>query len=104
VSFQRAIGVDPRVGVLAANELEVLADESLELADRYARAAPFMEDEEGRQIALTLSNWRRTRGQYFRELSAEAERTEAEHLELEEPRLTFTLSLLSEADCTSGEA
>ena len=61
MSFSRAIGVDPRVGALAANELEVLADKSLELADRYARAAPFMEDEEGRQIALALSNWRDSR-------------------------------------------
>lgn len=80
MSFKRSIGLDARVEVLAANELEVLADKSLELADRYARAAPFVEDEEGRQIALALSNWRRTRGQYFRELSAEAERMKAEHL------------------------
>jgi hypothetical protein len=81
VRFQRSIGVDPRAEVLAANELELLADQSFELADRYARAAPLMEDEEGRQIARALSNWRRTRGQYFRELSAEAERKEAEELD-----------------------
>jgi hypothetical protein len=78
---RRSIGVDPRVEVLGANELELLADQSLELADRYARAAPFMEDEEGRQIARALSNWRRRRGHYFRELSAEAERKEAEQLD-----------------------
>jgi hypothetical protein len=78
VSVKRGVPVDPRVGGLAANELEMLADKSLELADRYARAAPFMEDEEGRQIALALSNWRRSLGLYFRELSADAERKEAE--------------------------
>jgi hypothetical protein len=68
--------VSPRVELLAANELQLLADNSLELADRYERDAEFMEDEEGRQIALTLSSWRRHRGRYFRELSAAAERTE----------------------------
>ena len=89
------VGCDPRVEVLAANELEVLADTSLELADRYARAAPFMDDENGRRIALALSRWRRSRAQYFRELSAEAERTEAEHLDLARASLDGHLSLLS---------
>jgi hypothetical protein len=68
--------VSPRVELLAANELQLLADNSLDLADRYERDAEFMDDEEGRQIALTLSNWRRHRGRYFRELSAAAERVE----------------------------
>ena len=68
--------VSPRVELLAANELQLLADNSFELADRYERGAEFMEDEEGRQIALTLSNWRRHRGRYFLELSAAAERAE----------------------------
>jgi hypothetical protein len=36
-----------------------------------------MDDEDGRQIALALSNRRRSRGRYFHELSAEAERREA---------------------------
>jgi len=79
VSVTRSSGVDTRVEVLAANELQLLADKSLELADRYERAAAFMEDEEGRQIALALARWRRCRGRYFRELSAEAERIEAAH-------------------------
>ncbi len=78
MSFKRPIDVDARIEVLAANELEFLADRSLELAIRYERDAVFMEDDEGRQIALALSRWRRRRGQYFRELSAEAERTEAQ--------------------------
>jgi len=73
--------VDAAVVPLAADELEVLADLSLERADRYAQAAPFMDDEAGRQLALALSDWRRCRGLYFRELSAEAERMEADHLE-----------------------
>ena len=81
MSFKRPIDVDAQIEVLAANELEFLADRSLELATRYERDAVFMEDEEGRQIALTLSRWRRRRGQYFRELSAEAERTEAKYAE-----------------------
>jgi hypothetical protein len=68
--------VSPRVELLAANELQLLADNSLALADRYERNAEFMEDEEGRQIALTLASWRRHRGRFFRELSAAAERTE----------------------------
>jgi hypothetical protein len=55
----------------------LLADSSLELADRYERDAEFMSDEEGRRIALVLAKWRRGRGRYFRELSAEAERIEA---------------------------
>lgn len=73
--------------VLAATELELLADASLELADRYERGAAFMEDEQGRRLALALSRWRRHRGRYFRELSAEAERIEAPHLELARARL-----------------
>jgi hypothetical protein len=68
---------DALVEVLAANELELIADASLELADRYERGAGFMEDEQGRRIAMALSRWRRSRGRYFRELSAEAERIEA---------------------------
>ena len=66
MSPNRSIAVDPRVEVLTANELEVLADTSLELADLYARAVPFMEDQAGRQAAVALSNWRRSRGLYFR--------------------------------------
>jgi hypothetical protein len=73
--------IDALAEVLAANELELLADASLELADRYERGAAFMEDEQGRRIALALSRWRRSRGRYFRELSAEAERIEAPHAE-----------------------
>ena len=78
MSFKRSIAVDTRVELLAANELEVLAEMSLELADRYARAAGYVEDHEGRQVALALSSWRRSRSFYFRELSAEVEQTEAE--------------------------
>jgi hypothetical protein len=86
--------------VLVANELELLAEMSLELADRYARAAPFMEDDDGRQVALVLSTWRRSRGLYFRELSADAERTEAElQPDLARTSLDLHLSLLGEADC-----
>lgn len=81
VSFTRSSGVDARAEVLAASELQLLADTSLELADRYERDAEFMEDEEGRQIALALSRWRRCRGRYFLELSAEAERVEATHVD-----------------------
>lgn len=81
VSFTRSIGVDARAEVLAANELQLLADTSLELADRYERDAEFMEDEEGRQIALALSRWRRRRGRYFLKLSAEAKRIESTHVE-----------------------
>ncbi len=79
MSLKRSIDIDARIEALAANELEWLADRSLELAVRYERDAAFMEDQEGRQIAVALSTWRRRRGQYFRELSAEAERTEAKH-------------------------
>jgi hypothetical protein len=77
VSFTRSPDADPRADVLAANELEVLADASLELAGRYEQHARSIEDDEGRQIALALSNWRRRRGLYFRERSAEVERIEA---------------------------
>jgi hypothetical protein len=66
-----------RFEILEANELELLADRSLELAERYERDAEFMEDREGRQIALALANWRRQRSRLFRELSARAERAEA---------------------------
>jgi hypothetical protein len=66
-----------RAEILEANELELLADRSLELAERYERDAAFMEDEEGRQIALALADWRRQRSRLFRELSAGAERAEA---------------------------
>lgn len=81
MSLERPMGTEALVEVLAANELELLADASLELADRYERGAAFMEDEQGRRIALALSRWRRSRGRYFRELSAEAERIEAPHAE-----------------------
>lgn len=81
MSFTRSIGIDARAGVLTSDELQLLADMSLEVADRYERNAPFMEDEEGGQIALALSRWRRDRGRYFRELSAEAERIEATSVE-----------------------
>lgn len=77
MSFTRSAGADPRADVLAAHELEVLADASLELAGRYEQHARSMKDDEGRQVALALSNWRRRRGLYFRELSAEVERIES---------------------------
>ena len=66
-----------RAEILEANELELLADRSLALAERYERDAEFMEDEEGRQIALALAAWRRQRSRLFRELSARMERAEA---------------------------
>jgi hypothetical protein len=66
-----------RAEILEANELELLADRSLKLAERYERDAEFMEDEEGRQIALALADWRRQRSLLFRELSAKAERAES---------------------------
>jgi hypothetical protein len=81
VSLERTIDIDARVEVLAADELELLADANLELADRYERGAAFMEDHQGQRLALALSRWRRHRGRYFRELSAEAERIESPHLE-----------------------
>jgi hypothetical protein len=62
---------------LAASEFQLLADASLELAARYERDAAYMDDEEGRQLALMLSKWRQRRGRYFQELSARAERSEA---------------------------
>ena len=68
---------NPRAETLGANELQLLADRSLELAERYEQDAEFMGDEEGRQIALSLSKWRRDRARYFRELSAHVERTES---------------------------
>jgi hypothetical protein len=71
--------MDERVETLTANELQVLADMNLELADKYERGVTYMEDEERRQIALALSRWRRHRGLRFRQLSAEAERIEATH-------------------------
>jgi hypothetical protein len=80
VSFKRFVRLDKRVEILTANELQLLADMNLELADQYERGAPYMENEEGRRIALVLSRWRRRRGRDFRQLSAEAERTEATHM------------------------
>jgi hypothetical protein len=77
VSFSRCIAVPTWAQALTANELQLLADTSLELADRYERAAQSMGDEQGREVALVLATWRRDRGRYFRELSAEAERVEA---------------------------
>jgi hypothetical protein len=73
--FERSF--DATGEALASSELQLLADASLELADRYQRDAAFMEDEEGRELALTLASWRRRRGRYFHELSARAERLEA---------------------------
>jgi hypothetical protein len=67
--------------MLAASELQLLADASLELADRYERDAAFMEDQEGCEVALALSAWRRRRRRYFRGLSAEVERLEASDLD-----------------------
>lgn len=75
--FERLLEAFAEAEVLAASELQLLADASLELADRYERDAAFMDDEEGRQIALALSKWRRRRGRHFHELSAQAERREA---------------------------
>jgi hypothetical protein len=75
------VRVDERVEILTANELQVLADMNLELADKYERGATYMEDEERCQIALGLSRWRRRRGRHFRQLSAEAERIEATHID-----------------------
>jgi len=76
MTFTRSIAVDAQTE-LSAYELRLLADASVELADQYERNAAFMEDEEQRQVALALSEWRRTRARHFRELSAEAQRTEA---------------------------
>lgn len=81
------MSIDALVEVLAANELELLADASLELADQYERGAAFMDDEQGRRVAIALSRWRRSRGRYFRELSAQAERIEAPHVERARARL-----------------
>jgi hypothetical protein len=81
VSFKRFVRVDEREELLTANELQLLADMNLELADQYERGAPYMEDEESRQIALVLSRWRRRRGREFRQLSAEADRMEATHID-----------------------
>jgi hypothetical protein len=77
VPFERSLDAFAETEGLAASEFQLLADASLELAARYERDAAFMDDEEGRQIALTLSRWRRRRGRYFQELSARAERSEA---------------------------
>jgi hypothetical protein len=73
----QVLGANPRAESLGANELQMLADRSLELAERYERDAEFMGDEEGRQVALALSKWRRDRSRYFRELSARVEHAEA---------------------------
>jgi hypothetical protein len=72
---------DALAELLSASELQLLADASLELAEQYERGAAFMEDDDGRRIALALASWRRCRGRYFHELSAEAERSEAPHHE-----------------------
>jgi hypothetical protein len=72
---------DARAEILEANELQLLADRSLALAERYERDAEFMDDDEGRQIALALANWRRRRSRFFRELSAAAERDETRHID-----------------------
>ncbi len=68
---------------LAASELQLLADMCADLADRYERNAIFMDDDQGRELALLLARWRRDRGRYFRELSAAAERVESPYLEWE---------------------
>lgn len=75
--FERSFDAVAEAGALASSELQLLADASIELADRYERDAAFMEDEEGRQLALALASWRRRRGRRFLELSARAERFEA---------------------------
>ena len=78
---------DPRVEVLAANELQLLADLSMDLATKYERNAALIEDEDVRRLTLALSKWRRERARYFREMSAAAECVEAPHLEWERARL-----------------
>lgn len=75
--FERLFDTLAAPEVLAAGELQLLADESLKLAAEYERDAVFMDTEEGRQIALALSGWRRQRGRLFHELSAQAESLEA---------------------------
>jgi hypothetical protein len=75
--FERSFDGVAEAEALASSELQLLADASLELADRYERDAAFMEDDEGRELALTLASWRRRRGRRFLELSAKAERLEA---------------------------
>jgi hypothetical protein len=70
---------DPSLAVLVASELQLLADVNLDLAVKYGRNAGFMESKYEQQLALALSEWRRERARYFRELSAEAERLEAPH-------------------------
>jgi hypothetical protein len=77
VPFERLLAPIAEAEALASSELQLLADASLEIAARYERDAAFMDDEEGRQLALALSRWRRLRSRYFRELSAQAERLEA---------------------------
>jgi hypothetical protein len=77
MQFQRLLDESAETEVLGSSELQLLADASIELADRYEQGAAFMEDEEGREIALALSRWRRRRGRFFHELSAQAERLEA---------------------------
>lgn len=81
MSVVQPSGFDPRLAVLGASELQLLADASLDLAVRYEHNAEFMDDEGERRLALALSRWRRGRARYFRELSAEAERLEAPHLD-----------------------
>ena len=81
MSSEQPIVADAQAHLLTANELQLLADMNLELADGYEQSAVYMENEEGRRIALTLSRWRRRRGRYFRRLSSEVERAEAGHIE-----------------------
>jgi hypothetical protein len=81
MSSEQPIVADAQADSLTANELQQLADMNLELASRYEQNAVYMENDEGRRIALTLSRWRRRRGRYFRRLSAEVERAEAGHTE-----------------------
>ncbi len=83
--FERYLQMFVEAEALFPSELQLLADASLELADRYERDAPFMDDEEGRQIALRLSRWRRQRGRYFHELSARAETFESAAMARELP-------------------
>ncbi len=79
MSFTGSVDVDGLAQVLVSDELELLADMSLDLAERYERSAGYMDSDEERQVALVLSRWRRDRGRHFRELSAEAARAESTH-------------------------
>ncbi len=83
MSSEAPMWIGPQMETLAASELQLLADMCVELADRYERNAMFMDDEQGRQLAMMLARWRRDRGRYFQELSAAAERVESPYLEWE---------------------